>query len=96
MTTLRSKLTTSGNSRAVRLPKALLELSNLSDVVELEASNGQIIIRSAHNPREGWEEAIRRDIELNGSTDSVDKWGNLTQQMETATSDGLDDLGPWQ
>jgi antitoxin MazE len=48
-----------GNSRGVRLPKTLLEQAHLSDEVRLEATPNQIMIRSAHLPREGWEEAFR-------------------------------------
>jgi antitoxin component of MazEF toxin-antitoxin module len=56
MNTIKTTLTTSGNSVAVRLPKELLRMSGLTDTVILEVHDGQIIIRKADNPREGWSE----------------------------------------
>lgn len=47
-----------GNSRGVRLPKLLIEQAGLTDTVEIEASPGQVVIRSARRPRQGWEEAF--------------------------------------
>jgi antitoxin MazE len=49
-----------GNSRGIRLPKAVLEEAQLADEVELKAEPGCIIIRSARQPRAGWAEAARR------------------------------------
>ena len=48
-----------GNSRGVRLPRALLEESGLGEQIELEAQQGQIVIRAAQRPRAGWEEQFR-------------------------------------
>jgi len=45
-----------GNSRGVRLPKLLLDKAGLTGEVEIEASPGQLVIRSAKRPRQGWEE----------------------------------------
>ena len=44
MTTITSKLIKDGNSVAVRLPKPLLVMSGLHDLVRLEAKRGQIIL----------------------------------------------------
>lgn len=50
-----------GNSRGIRLPKAILEQLEISDQVELEVQNKQIILRPiSKNPRSGWEEALRK------------------------------------
>jgi antitoxin MazE len=56
---MKAKIIQIGNSRGVRLPRALLEQANLSEDVQIEAAPNQIIIRSAHAPREGWESAFR-------------------------------------
>lgn len=56
---MRARIVKIGNSRGVRLPKLLLERSNLADEVELEAEDGQITIRAARQPRDGWTEAFR-------------------------------------
>lgn len=52
-----------GNSQGVRIPKLLLERSNLSEEVELEAEDDRIIIRSARQPRHDWEGAFQRMAE---------------------------------
>jgi antitoxin MazE len=49
-----------GNSRGVRLPKAVLEEAQLGDEVELKAEPGCIVIRSARRVRAGWAEAARQ------------------------------------
>ena len=49
-----------GNSRGIRVPKALLDQAQLSEEVELRAEPGRLVVRSSHHPRQGWEEAARR------------------------------------
>lgn len=49
-----------GNSRGIRVPKALLEQAQLSDEVELRAEPGRLVVKSTHRPRQGWQEAARR------------------------------------
>jgi antitoxin MazE len=53
-----AKLTKIGNSRGVRLPKALIEQAGLKDEVELIARDGEILIANHRKPREGWEESF--------------------------------------
>ena len=48
-----------GNSRGIRVPRALLEQANLREDVELYAEPGRIIVVSADAPREGWAAAAR-------------------------------------
>ncbi len=48
-----------GNSRGIRVPRALLEQANLREEVELYAEPGQIVVRSASSPRVGWAETAR-------------------------------------
>ncbi len=48
-----------GNSRGVRIPKALLEEAGLSEDVELDARAGAITIRPAKPVRAGWAAAAR-------------------------------------
>jgi antitoxin MazE len=43
-----------GNSRGLRLPKTLLELSGIQNEVELLERDGEIIIRPVKSVREGW------------------------------------------
>lgn len=49
-----------GNSRGVRIPKALLEQAHLTDDLQIEAQAGEIVIRSARAPRADWEAQYSR------------------------------------
>ena len=48
-----------GNSRGIRVPKALLEQAQLSDEVELQAEPGRLVVRAGRRPRAGWAEAAK-------------------------------------
>ena len=53
-----------GNSRGVRLPKAILDQLEVDDKLELEVENRQIILTPLRNtPRAGWEEAFQKMAE---------------------------------
>lgn len=54
-----AKLVAIGNSRGIRIPKAMIEQVGLSDEVELEVVDGAIVIRRKRRPREGWAEAAK-------------------------------------
>jgi antitoxin MazE len=56
---MKARIVKIGNSQGVRIPKLLLERSNLAEEVELEAQDSQIIIRSAKQPRQDWASAFR-------------------------------------
>ena len=56
---MKARIVRIGNSQGVRIPKPLLEQSGLGTEVEIEAQAGQIVIRAAERPRQGWEEAFR-------------------------------------
>jgi len=49
-----------GNSRGLRIPKALLEQVGMTDEVDLSVHNNQIVIQASSPARQGWEEAFRR------------------------------------
>ena len=49
-----------GNSKGLRLPKALLDKYHLQDKVEVILEEEQIILKPAYQPRKGWEEAFAR------------------------------------
>ena len=56
---MKTRIVRIGNSQGVRIPKLLLERSNLAEEVELQADDRQIIIRSAREPRQGWANEFR-------------------------------------
>jgi antitoxin MazE len=56
---VKARLVPIGNSRGVRLPKALIAQCDLGEVVELEVADGCIVIRPAPAPpRDGWDDAF--------------------------------------
>ena len=57
---MKSHIVQIGNSRGIRLPKVLLEESQLADEVELQAEPGRIVIRRGDRPRAGWAAAARK------------------------------------
>ena len=48
-----------GNSRGIRVPKALLEQAQLPVEVELQAEHGRLVVRAARGPRAGWAAAAK-------------------------------------
>ena len=69
---MKARIVKIGNSQGVRIPKLLLERSNLAEEVELEAEDNRIIIRSAKQPRQDWENAFRAMAER-GDDELLDK-----------------------
>jgi antitoxin MazE len=56
---MKAQIVSIGNSQGIRIPKTLLEQSNLSGEVDLELCDSGILIRKSKNPRENWEEAFK-------------------------------------
>jgi antitoxin MazE len=56
---MRARIVRIGNSRGIRLPKALLEECHLGDAVELSVEDGALVIRPLRRPRESWEQAFQ-------------------------------------
>ncbi|MEN8226179.1 MAG: AbrB/MazE/SpoVT family DNA-binding domain-containing protein [Bacteroidota bacterium] len=49
-----------GNSKGLRLSKAIIEQYNIKDKVELILEKGYMIIKPVAAPRENWEAAFKR------------------------------------
>ena len=49
-----TKIVPIGNSRGIRIPKAMLEHCGFGEEVELQAKNGTLILRPVNTPRAGW------------------------------------------
>ncbi len=56
MNITRTQIIKIGNSRGIRIPKVLLEQVGFGSEVEISVQNGQLVIRSAEKPRQGWAE----------------------------------------
>lgn len=56
----RTRIVQIGNSRGIRIPKALLEAAELPDEVELHAKPGRLVVQAVHVRRSGWAAAAAR------------------------------------
>jgi antitoxin MazE len=56
----RTRIVRIGNSRGLRLPKALIEQAELSEEVELFAEPGRLIVQAVREARVGWADAAKR------------------------------------
>lgn len=69
-----------GNSRGVRLPKAVMEQCNLTDEADLDVRDGQVILRATQHARSGWEAAFTAmrkagdDTLLNADAAATSAW----------------------
>ena len=53
-----------GNSRGIRLPKAVLEECQFGDAVELSVEAGALVVRPLRLPRDGWDQAFKAMAEI--------------------------------
>ncbi len=58
-TTILSRIIKIGNSQGIRIPKLLLEQSNLGEAVELVLGDNQIIVRPSRQVRHDWDDAFK-------------------------------------
>lgn len=86
MPKLITHLVKDGNSMAVRLPKTLLEMSNLHGEITLEAKRGQIVMRNSKNPRSKWGEHIARIAQQQKHMPDDKELSD----WETTTADGVE------
>jgi antitoxin MazE len=49
-----------GNSKGIRLPKAILEQCKITDRVDIEVHKENITLRPHRKPREGWAEQMKK------------------------------------
>jgi antitoxin MazE len=58
-TLVKARIVKIGNSQGIRIPKPLLEQAGLDDLVEVEACDGELVVRAARSARAGWEEQFK-------------------------------------
>jgi len=58
MSVMKASIIQIGNSKGLRLSKAILERYNIRDTVELILEKGRIILKPVDQPRKGWDEAF--------------------------------------
>jgi len=59
MNTVRTRVIKIGNSRGIRIPKALIDQLKLGNEVEIGVQLDQLVIRPVSHPRSGWGEQFR-------------------------------------
>ena len=59
-TIVKTRIVKIGNSQGIRIPKLLLEQSNLGEDVELALEQDKIVVRAARPVRHGWDEAFAK------------------------------------
>lgn len=57
---MKARLVRIGNSRGIRLPKAVIEQAALQDEVDLAVEHGRVIITASDSARAGWADAARQ------------------------------------
>ena len=57
---MRATLVRIGNSRGIRIPKALLDQYGFGDTVEVEPLRDRLVLRPFRGARQGWAEAARQ------------------------------------
>lgn len=75
-TGVKAEIIAIGNSRGVRIPKAIREQAGLDGKVMLTVEGDAVVIRPARRPRQGWDEAFVR-AGAGGEDDAV--WPDLLQ-----------------
>lgn len=56
---MRTRLIRIGNSRGIRIPKALVEAAGLDVALRLRVVDGGLLLERVEDPRAGWSEAAR-------------------------------------
>ena len=57
---MKVKIVSIGNSKGIRIPKAMLQQCNIQDQVNLEVEEGNIVIKpDSRKPREGWDDVFK-------------------------------------
>ena len=60
---MKSKIVQIGNSRGIRIPKALLEQAGLDDDVDIDVTDAGLVIRASTRPRAGWNRIFEKMAE---------------------------------
>lgn len=73
-----------GNSKGVRLPKAVIEQAGLKDEIDLEVKDGKVILSPARQPRAKWAIAAKACHEA--GDDALGDWDATLNDFEGSWS----------
>jgi antitoxin MazE len=65
---MRAEIIKIGNSRGLRIPKAVLEQCGMKTIVDLKVKDHSLIITPYEEPRAGWEENFKLMAQNNEDT----------------------------
>ena len=57
---MRLAIVSIGNSKGIRIPKAVLDKYQIKDSVDVEMRDDGLVLKPVRRPRDGWEEAFRQ------------------------------------
>ena len=83
--TIELKVVAIGNSRGVRLPKAVLDKYAIKDELVLEERPDGLLLRSKSDQRLSWEDTFKETAK------EREEWSDL----DATVADGLDLQGKW-
>jgi antitoxin MazE len=81
MNTIKTCIIKIGNSQGIRIPKLLLDQTDIGNEVELEVQEDRIVIRSSKSSRDGWEAQFKNMAEQ-GDDSLLDESVQLTSWDE--------------
>ncbi|MCA9185905.1 MAG: hypothetical protein R3E01_09895 [Pirellulaceae bacterium] len=81
---MKTNLVKIGNSKGVRLPKAVIEQAQLTDELQLEVGAGVVILRAIRSVRRNWGEDAARCRAA--SEDDLSDWDTVTGDFDGAWS----------
>lgn len=81
-TVIRTRLVKIGNSQGIRIPKVVLDQLQISDTIELEVQDNQLVVRSSKMPRADWGPAFQQ-MAARGDDHLLDADTGLTGWEET-------------
>jgi antitoxin MazE len=79
---IRTRLVKIGNSHGVRIPKVVLDQLQMTDTIELEVQDDQLVLRSGATPRADWASAFQQ-MAARGDDRLLDPDHSLTAWEET-------------
>lgn len=79
---IRTRLVKIGNSQGIRIPKVMLDQLRMTDLIELEIQNDQLLVRASKTPRSDWAAAFQRMAD-NGDDQLLDQDSLPTSWEET-------------